>query len=95
MSLVTNITTTLLLAAVCAGASIITTAVATVSTSEGLPGCLGWQDELPPPSLLPMETTRDVSVFTSVLQLQSPSQMGPVCLLSLRLLPVIPLVLHT
>ena len=63
MSLVTTTTTTLVTVV---GADTFTTTTMTVavaSTSGGLPGVLGWQDELPPPSFISKDTMKGIAGF--------------------------------
>ena len=49
---------------------------AIASTLMGLPGVQGQNNELPPPPLIPVDTTKGVDWFAAVLQAQPPSQDG-------------------
>ena len=61
--------------------------ISIASTSVELPGVLVWQDELLSSPLISMDTARGVAGFTTMLQEQHPSKMGPASLLSLRSMP--------
>ena len=92
MSQVAATATIQLVTVACAGASTPTTTAVIASTSVGLPGVIGWQDELLPP-LIPMNTMKHVAGFTIVPQQMSAPQRDPAFLLSLRLMSIMPWVL--
>ena len=54
-----------------------TTTVSIASTSLGLPGVQGQDNEFPPPLLIPVHAIRGVDSFSAVLQQQPPSLMHP------------------
>ena len=67
MSQVCTILTTLPMTFMCAGASTATMTLAVPSSSVGLPGLLGQQNELPLPPVILMDIMIGVSGFTTVL----------------------------
>ena len=50
--------------------------VVNAPTSIGLLGVLGWQDELPPPPLIPVDTLRAVGGFVTMPQQKPSSQIS-------------------